>query len=331
MGSPTVSVVISTYNYGRFLAEAIDSVLAQTYKDYEIIVVDDGSTDNTREVVQPYTDLPNFIYHVKPNGGQPSALNKGIQLSRGRFIAFLDADDKWLPEKLERQMPLFEGRPQVGVVYCRRALFNEERVIGDHYSKPLRSGMVINWLLVDNFVPFASSIVRKECFEKAGPFDPKMKRCNDYDLWLRIALHYEFDFVDEPLHLYREGHVRMSSDGMAMIRGAFRVQRKFLRHCECPHMIKRSAVRAATSDKYWLLGRLYVEEGRKGKGRLAFLHALRYSPANLSPMKALIGSFMREDTVNALRKLRDKILRRCLARSGAKGGAAPSLGSERPR
>jgi glycosyltransferase involved in cell wall biosynthesis len=210
--NPIVSVIIPTYNYAQYLPDAIDSVLNQTYKDFEIIVVDDGSTDNTSDVILQYLSNPCLRYIRKENGGQASAKNRGIIESKGEFIAFLDADDIWFSNKLELQLQLFGKNPHTGVVYSRRIYI-------DPSGKPLRTnqpklhrGSILNKLYVTNFVCFSSSIVRRVCFQRLGLFDEKLRFSEDYDFWIRVASSYRFEFVDLPLIYYRTGHSSTSAD-----------------------------------------------------------------------------------------------------------------------
>ncbi|MEW4568947.1 glycosyltransferase [Tautonia sp. JC769] len=209
----SVSVVIATYNYGRYLASAIDSVLAQTFQDYEVIVVDDGSTDQTYEVIQPYLDDPRIRYLRNEHLGQPRTKNAGIKASRGGYVAFLDADDRWLPSKLEKQVFLFEKDPscRIGVVYSRRGWIDELGSPIDRGDRTPLRGDVLAPLFYRPFICFSSSMVRRSVLDEVGLFDETTQYSIDYDLWLRIALKYQFDFVDEPLTLYRTGHANMSS------------------------------------------------------------------------------------------------------------------------
>ncbi|HEX3151700.1 MAG TPA: glycosyltransferase [Gemmataceae bacterium] len=206
---PAVSVVVTTRNYGRYLAGALRSVLAQTFADLEIIVIDDGSADDTPEVVRPFLSDDRVHYHRTDGLGQSRAKNLGILQARAPLIAFLDGDDEWLPHKLEAQLPLF-ANPEVGVIYSRRMLMD-----GDGRDLPtppaaLAGGKIYDVLLVQNPVCFSSAMVRKSVFEAIGMFDPKLPLAIDYDLWLRVARHFEFDFVDEPLLRYRTGHANLS-------------------------------------------------------------------------------------------------------------------------
>ncbi len=229
MAKPTVSVVIATYNYGRFLTEAIESVLAQSYKDYEIVAIDDGSSDNTRRVVEPYLALPNFFcHHLKKNIGQPRAKNLAIRQSRGEFIAFLDGDDVWLPEKLEKQIRLFERSKDVGVVYSDFVWFRGDRDLPELGHPPYARGCVTRNLILDNIVPFSSSVVRRECFAKNGMFDESIPVAIDYDLWLRLSLNWAFDYVPEKLVRIRVGHTRLSSRSEERMKIARRITQRFL-------------------------------------------------------------------------------------------------------
>lgn len=214
MNSFPVSVVITCYNYGRYLKSAIDSVLEQSLPVEEIIVIDDGSTDNTQAVLTRYKTNEKVSFVYQKNKGQAKAKNIGIQIARGAFVAFLDADDIWDPQKIEKQAPLFSN-PDVGVVYTRQKFIDENNRV--HSNAPVRltpyRGRVVGEILKDNFIPFSSVIVRRTCFEKFGVFDEKLSMSIDWDLWLRCSLGTEFDYVDEDLLLYRLGHAgQMSKD-----------------------------------------------------------------------------------------------------------------------
>ncbi len=207
--TPQVSVVITCYNYAPYIREAIESVLAQTWTDLEIVLVNDGSTDDSDAVIRTFLPDPRIRYIVQENSGQAHAKNRGIAEARGRFVAFLDADDIWEADKLEKQLPLFADR-EVGVVYSRASYIDQQsRKVAFQPEAPYlqpKSGWITADLILDNFIPFASSVVRQECFEQVGVFDTTLQMGIDWDLWLRIAARYKFDFVDEPLFRYRIGH-----------------------------------------------------------------------------------------------------------------------------
>jgi glycosyltransferase involved in cell wall biosynthesis len=204
-----VSIVTASKNYARFLPFAVDSVLAQTFTDWELIVIDDGSTDNTSEVIAPYLVDPRIRCVKSDRLGQSRAKNLGIALSRGEFVAFLDADDIWDATKLEKQLPLFRG--EVGVVFSRRHLIDESgNRLPPRNDPPPPRGRVLNEIFVQNFVCFSSCVVRRELFDRVGRFDESLDLAIDYDLWLRAAPHVSFDYVDEPLVHYRTGHGNLS-------------------------------------------------------------------------------------------------------------------------
>jgi glycosyltransferase involved in cell wall biosynthesis len=208
--TPLISVITASKNYARFLPQALGSALAQTFSNWELIVIDDGSTDDTAAVIQPFLADERIRYVKSDRLGQSRAKNLGLALSRGEFVAFLDADDVWVPTKLERQMPLFDD-PDVGVVFSRRSLIDEAgQPLPLRSEPPFPRGRVLNDLFVRNFVCFSSAVVRRSVFERVGRFDESLDLAIDYDLWLRVAKHFAFDFVDEPLVKYRTGHGNLS-------------------------------------------------------------------------------------------------------------------------
>ncbi len=202
--APAVSVILPTYNRAPLLARAILSVLRQTYQDFELIVVDDGSTDATPDVLAAFDDERLVYLRQASNQGPAAARNIGLQHSRGQYIAFQDSDDEWRPEKLERQVPALSAAPcAVGVVYSRFQWVQGART-GLIPSPGLlrqtrREGDLRQVLARGNFITLQAAIVRRACFEKVGGFDERLWRLEDWELWLRIAAHYQFRYVDLPL------------------------------------------------------------------------------------------------------------------------------------
>jgi glycosyltransferase involved in cell wall biosynthesis len=226
---PRVSVVMANYNYARYLRAAIDSVLNQTLRDLELIVVDDGSTDDSRPIIESCLHDSRVRFAPVDHLGQPGAKNTGIELARAPIIAFLDADDIWHLDKLEKQVALFDRDPALGVVYSRRVLIDEKDDELPYAQPKLHRGDVLAEMFRDNFVCFSSAVVRRLVFEHLGMFDPKVDLAIDYDLWLRVAAHYRFDYVDEALVRYRCGHGNLSRRVGERLKTALLMMRRFLK------------------------------------------------------------------------------------------------------
>jgi glycosyltransferase involved in cell wall biosynthesis len=199
--APSVSIIIPTFNRADLIPRSIKSVLNQTYMDFELIIVDDASTDNTEDIIQNIDDSRlRYIKHEENRGGS-AARNTGIRAAQADFIAFQDSDDEWLPEKLDKQMRIFEDAPlTVGVVYAGfwRIEGGQKQYIPGP-SQQVRDGDIHDQLLKGNFITTQAAVVRKECFKKAGLFDEHLARLQDWELFIRISRHYNFLFIDEPL------------------------------------------------------------------------------------------------------------------------------------
>ena len=200
---PLVSVILPTYNRARLLGRAVKSVLNQTFEDFELIIVDDGSTDDTESVIRSFDDERiKYIRHPMRRGVS-AARNTGIKASRGRYIAFQDSDDEWLPKKLEKQVDVFENaRPDVGVVYTGMWRIRRDKSIKYYPAKEVerKEGHIHDLLISRSLdIATATAMVRRCCFDKVGVFDENLLAFEDYDLWLRISKYYRFKYIDEPL------------------------------------------------------------------------------------------------------------------------------------
>jgi glycosyltransferase involved in cell wall biosynthesis len=264
--TPSVSVIISTYNYGRFLSAALDSVLDQTYPDFEVIVVDDDSTDDTPWIMDEYQVDPRVRYERIAHRGSPVAKNTGIHLAQAPLIAFLDADDIWLPDKLDRQVAIMNGNPKVGVVYSRRLLINDVGCELEAEPQKLYRGQVLAPLFRDNFVCFSSALVRRRVFDHVGFLDGSLPLAADYDFWLRAALHYTFDFDECPLVKYRTGHASLSRRVEERLILVDRITTRFLNEYGGRAALPPGVIRRSQADTYYHLG-LY----RRCRSRLGAL------------------------------------------------------------
>jgi glycosyltransferase involved in cell wall biosynthesis len=197
-----VSIIIPAYQSAGTIAEAVNSALAQTFNDIEIIVVDDGSTDSLSENLEQFAGK--IIYLRQSNKGAAAARNEGIKYASGEIIAFLDADDIWLPEKLALQLPLFEKNPQVGAVFGNVFFLVRDRIQPKTYFDlyaPSRGDIFLS-LFTRNFIPMPSVLVRRKALEQAGLFDESC-HAEDYKLWLQIANFWQFDYCGDPVAIYR--------------------------------------------------------------------------------------------------------------------------------
>jgi len=211
-----VSVVIVTYNHGRFIADAVDSVLAQSFADRELIVVDDGSTDGTGEILAPYGDRLQYVR--QDNRGAFAARNTGRGLARGAYIAFLDADDVWEPGALARLMEVLASDASIGVVAgTYRPMDADGRATGTVYRRgnPAERVTVRSLLLTDADVP--GCVYRREALDAAGPFSEVNRYCGDYELWLQLATTWGIAVVDEPLLRKREHATNLTGEALRML------------------------------------------------------------------------------------------------------------------
>jgi len=211
---PLVSIVMPTYNAAGFIAASIDSVCKQSFTNWELIIVDDGSVDDTAKVVKPYLRDKRIQYIVQKNQGQPKTRNKAMHLAKGSYIAFLDSDDIWLPEKLQQQMDIFTAYPEVGVCATCMSLITPQGAVFQHRPRKRFHGRALPGLVTQKIsVGMSTAVVRKSIIEHVGEFDENhLPFSMDYDFWLRCALHCEFYIIEQCLTLYRTGHSSISKN-----------------------------------------------------------------------------------------------------------------------
>jgi len=241
--TPLVSVVIPTYNRARFISQSIESVEQQTFKNYEIIVVDDGSNDNTAELLQLRYGKKIVYIRKQDNQGLAAARNTGVEAARGKYIAFLDDDDQWLPEKLEMQVVLMQHNPSLGLAYCNAYLVNESNTLIKEIQGSKR-GYIFDDMLTSNHFGISSVLLQKKVFLETGLFDECLSALEDWDLWIRVSKMYEVDFVNRALVTYRMHSNNMSNNLMNMERSTFMVLDKHWRtiYADKKNEQKRNAV-----------------------------------------------------------------------------------------
>ena len=202
--TPLVSVIIPTYNRGWIIQEAIDSVLDQDFSDYELIVVDDGSGDNTLEILGAYGKAIAVLH--QSNKGVSAARNRGIAEASGRLIAFLDSDDLWLPGKLATQVKFFEENADALINQTQEIWIRNGLRVNPKKRHHKFSGMIFERSLALCLVSPSAAMLKKNLFDTVGVFDEHLPACEDYDLWLRISCRYPVHLIDSPLIIKRGGH-----------------------------------------------------------------------------------------------------------------------------
>ena len=201
---PRVSAIITTYNRRAFVQEAVDSVLAQSYKDWELIVVDDGSTDGTDEALHGYAERLRYCF--QENKGASSARNRGLELAGGEFVAFLDSDDLWLPRKLREQVACMDEHAGARICYTDEIWIRRGRRVNPKKRHAKYSGEIYPHCLPLCIISPSSALMRRTLFEEVGTFDTQLPVCEDYDLWLRVAARFPVFFVPQGLIVKRGGH-----------------------------------------------------------------------------------------------------------------------------
>lgn len=296
---PKVSVVIPTYNRSSLVCEAVKSALNQTYQDFEIIVVDDGSTDNTRDEVSGFGEK--IIYVYQANEGASAARNKGISVARGEYVAFLDSDDLFLPEKLSKQVELLDRNPNIGMVYSHA-------LVTDLTGQPLKSvwngslsGDIYPAMLFikNSFITTPTVMVRKQVLVQAKGFDCSMAICEDLDLWRRIASNYPVAQIHEPLSVIRV-RKRASLDIPENLQARKQYYKKAFK--EDPGLSMRFQ-RELLSEMYFHYGLLSIKHNKHHLTRSLLAESFRNMPLRPDRGILVMGMFL----LTWLRKLFGKL------------------------
>jgi glycosyltransferase involved in cell wall biosynthesis len=268
-----ISVVMPTYNRAHFLGKAIDSVLSQTYGNFEVIVIDDNSEDNTRDLVKKYND--ERIKYVKnyENRGCGRARNQGIEIAKGDYITFLDSDDELFSTKFERQLEIFNVLPsEFGIIYCGFCYASGKTGKIAKYIYPEFSGNVYNHLLERNLFPIHAPIIKRECFQRCGMLDYTLPACEDWDIWIRIARYYAFAFVPDILAKYNIHGKQKSTEMESVIVARERIVEKYRRELDKrPRLLAKHLKEIAS---------LYCLNNNPVDGRKYFIASIRLHPFN---------------------------------------------------
>jgi glycosyltransferase involved in cell wall biosynthesis len=302
---PEVSVIIPTYNRAHLIGRAILSVLRQSYQDFEIIVLDDCSTDNTEELIDEMKKKDKRIRYIRheKNKGPAVARNSGIKNAKGEYIAFQDSDDEWLPEKLEKQIKIFrKEKHNIGVVYTGmlRIRNNKIKNIPPKFIKK-NEGYIHKELLKGNFIGNPSVVIRKECFKKIGYFNVILPCLEDWDLFIRISKFYNFKYIPENLVIshYTENGVNEKP---------FYINIRAIETIIENNLDDFKNNKMALSNQYFNIGLTYCLNGTTEKGRKYLIKAIKLYPYNLKYFLTILTTLFGNDFfltfIKSYRKLR---------------------------
>lgn len=330
-----VSVIIPAYNAEKYIKEAIESVLNQAYPVDEIIVVDDGSTDATGEIVRGYINRKqktedrgqkrdcfvgqeektsrndnahpaprithDVIYSYQVNKGAAAARNRGIQEAKGEYIAFLDADDLWKPDKIEKEIKFLEQNPEYKMVFCDMSHMVDDILVFEAYLKEksyryVSSGEIYKALLQECFIFTPTVLVHKECFKETGLFDETYKICEDYGLWLRIAKSFKIGFVDKPLVVRRRVMSNITKDSMLYINSEIRLLKDLLL-IENKDKYISAIIKNRLKKGYFELGYCYWDRSEMAIARRNFIKA--------GALSYVFSSFLPKWLIKSLKMLKE--------------------------
>jgi glycosyltransferase involved in cell wall biosynthesis len=299
--NPTVSVVIPTYNREQLIGRSIKSVLSQTYQDFEIIVVDDASTDNTKEVINSFNDDRIRYVRHKQNRGEATARNTGIKVARGEYIASQDSDDVWFPQKLAKQIELLQNTsPKVGVAYTGFwKIENNEKTYIPFSWVNQKEGDIHRELLKGNFIGSPATLIKKECFKKVGMFDERLFHLVDWEMWLRVSKYYHFKFIDEPLLVAHYDSDNVSTNQNEFIKSQELILKK--------HFEDFSKDKELLVTYYIYIGDLLISKGDVRKGRSYLTKALKLSPFSFRALSAALLTFFGRGAYRKVRGVYKKI------------------------
>lgn len=289
----TVDVIIPAFNAAKYLPFALESVASQTFTDWQILLVDDGSTDNTAEVVAPFLDRfgTKITYIKQTNHGLPAARNAAIRASTSEFLALLDADDVWLPCRVAESVKAMEARPRAGLAYGLVELIDTEGrpIYTFKGNRKHAEGRIAPFIYMRKIeLPCPSVTFRRSAVEEVGMFDEEMRATEDRDLWLRIALKYEVAFVPKVIAHYRISPNSMSADPQRMLRAQLHFIRKHYGSEGCGLIARQVAKARAYKQRAEGLKRLK----QPGPALMSSLQAFALCPFDLDNPRTAVSLFL---------------------------------------
>ncbi|WP_372966645.1 glycosyltransferase family 2 protein [Marinobacter sp.] len=289
--TPLVSVITPTYNRADFIGEAVESVLAQTYPHFEFLIVDDGSEDNTDDVLKPYLADSRIRVFRQENQGQSIARNLALAEAKGEYICFLDSDNYWPKDKLEQQVRLFAEFPDTDVLYGDNVIINEEGCEVSRNNMSRYSGNIARHMIKDNCVAMNTTMARRRCFDEMGGMSGKRRVADDYDLWLRLSARYVFRYEPRYWAWYRVMEDQISSDKTRRFQVNEEIIFDFRK--DFPEALSDKEFRAGFAHFYIRKGRYLGSVGKKTEGLKEIAKAIQYDPLQLNVWRALLAVLLK--------------------------------------
>ena len=284
-----VSVILPVYNGGRFIRESLDSVLAQTFHDYEVICVDDGSTDDSVAILNEYRQHVTVLRQA--NGGQGAARNAGVHHTSGRYVAFIDQDDRWYPWKLTQQVLALEADPEAVLVHCNSDRMDiQGRVLQrgatvEEHSRAMESPL--GRLLGEGLILPSAMLVRRDAFERVGGFDHALRGYEDFDLCARLKQKGRFVFLDEPGMCYRVHAGGSSRAGHTVVRSRERFLKNMMKLYDTDEA-KRCILNVLMAECYSDWGMDEMRSGNVSEARALMLRSLKFNPTKFRTYSRLL-------------------------------------------
>lgn len=305
-----VSIIIAAYNAEKTITETVESLLAQTYVEKEIIITNDGSTDNTPQILDSFfKQHPNIIKIIhQKNMGQSIARNASIAATKGAFIAFMDADDIWAENKIERQVKYLSNNPHIDMVYTEGMTIDEKgnKLNPFNCSKEF-TGNCFETLFLNNDIIGSSVMVRKAVLDKVGTFTPYLRACENWELWTRISREHQIDFIDEELAYYRQHDSNMSQNIDWMIENRL----KAIRHNHEQYKDIVTNENVLTNEAYFRayrgFGGVYLGQLKLKKARKYIALAIKHNPKSLRMYFWFFQACMGKSILIFIRKLKNII------------------------